>query len=114
MSYMVGDVMVRNEERNVQTQCNWLSRLTQRLSRSLIGFGGRGGSESSSTPSFLPEEPRQLSGPHKAFVPHAVLPDNREATLSTDGSTESRMKDAPVMPFPMLQASQNGSTESRV
>jgi len=111
---MVGDVMVRNEERNVQTQCNWLSRLTRRLSRSLIGFGGRGGSESSSTPSFLPEEPRQLSRPHRAFVPHAVLPDNREAMLSADGSTESRVKDVSATLFPVLQVPQDGSTESRV
>ena len=106
--------MVRNEERNVQTQCNWLSRLTRRLSRSLIGFGGKGGSESSSTPSSLPEEPRQLSRPHKAFVPHTVLPDNREAMLSADGSIKSHVKDVPAMSCPMLQASQNGSTDSHV
>jgi len=101
--------MVRNEERNVQTQCNWLSRLTQRLTTSLIGFGSRGGSESSSTPSSLPEEPRQLSRPHKAFVPHTVLPDNREAMLSADGSIESHVKDMPAMSCPVLQVPQMGS-----
>jgi hypothetical protein len=101
--------MVRNEERNVQTQCNWLSHLTRRLSRSLIGFGGRGGSESSSTPSSLPEEPRQLSRPNKASVPHGVLPDNREAMLSADGSTESRVKDALAISCPVLQVPQMGS-----
>jgi hypothetical protein len=106
---MVGDVMVRNEECNVQTQCNWLSRLTQRLSRSLIGFGSREDSESSSTPSSLPEEPQQLSRPHKAFVPYTVLPNNREAMLSADGSTESRVKDALAMPCPVLQVPQMGS-----
>src|SRR3954452_17723574 len=113
MSYMMGDVMVRNEERNAQTQCNWLSRLTRKVSRS---FSRRESSESSSTPSSLQEEPRQLSRPHKAFVPHTGLPDteNRESLLSADGSTESRVKDVPATSFPMLQVPQNGSTESHV
>jgi len=109
ISYMVGDVMVWNEERNIQAQRNWLSRFAGRLGSFLAVSGTARGSESSSTPSSLPEEPRQLSGPHKTFVPHAVRPDNSEVPLSVDGSNGFRVKDAPSMPFPALQTSKTGS-----
>src|SRR5215469_11874769 len=109
MSYMVGDVMVWNKEHNVQTQRNWLSCFARRLSSFLVAFGTARVSKSSSPLSSLPEEPRQLSSPHKTFVPHSARPDNGEAPLSVDGRNESRVKDMPRMPFPVLQTSQTGS-----
>jgi len=108
-SYMVGDVMVWNEEHNVQTQRNWFSCFTRRLSSFLVAFGTARVSESSSPLSALPEEPRQLSSPHKTFVPHSAWPDNGEAPLSVYGRNEPHVKDVPRMPFPVLQMSQTGS-----
>ncbi len=108
ITYMVGDVMAWNEKRNVQAQRNWLSRFAGRVGSFLAVSGTTKGSESSSTPSSLPEEPRQLSGPHKSFVPYAV-PDNSEAPLSINGSNGPHAKDMARMPFPVLQASQTGS-----
>jgi len=105
----MGDVMVWNEERNVQTQRNWFSRFARKLSSFLVAFGTARVSESSSTLSSLPGEPRQLSSPYKTFVPHSVWPDNSEAPLSVDGRNESRVKDVPRVPFPVLQTSQTGS-----
>jgi len=110
MNKMVGDVMVLNEERNGQTQRNWLARFTGGLSSSLARFGAGKGSGSSSPVSSLPEEPRQLFYPHKTFIPPSVLPDNCEVFLSGNGSNESRIKDGSSMPFPMPQASQMGSS----
>ena len=102
--------MVRNEERNGQTQRNWLARFTGGLSSSLASFGAGKGPESSSSVSSLPEEPRQLFYPHKTFIPPSVLPDNREVFLSGNGRNESRIKDGSSIPFPTLQASQMGSS----
>jgi len=103
--FMVSDVMVWNENRNVQTQRNWLSRFTRGLGSFLTAFGTTRGSESSSTLSSLPEEPQQLSSPHKTSMPHSVWPDNSEAPLSVDGSNGSRVKDVPRV----LQTPQTGS-----
>jgi hypothetical protein len=118
---MVSDVMVPTEKCNVQTQRNWPSRLARRLGLFFTAFGTARDAESSSTLSSLAlaEEPRQLSSSSKTFVPHAVWSDNSEASLSVEssseaplpanGSNESGVKDAPRMPFPVLQTSQIGS-----
>lgn len=102
--------MVRNEERNGQIQRNWLARFTGGLSLSLARFGAGKESESSSPVSALPEEPRQLFQPQKTFLPPSVLPDSRESFPSRNSNNESRRKDVSSMPFPVLQASQMGSS----
>ena len=38
MSYMMGDVMVWNEERNVQTQRNWFSRFADWVSEQVVAI----------------------------------------------------------------------------
>jgi len=108
INYMVGDVMVRNEEDTIQTQGNWFSRFTRGLSSSLAGLGiAAKGSESSPTLSSLPEEePQQLSSLNKTFLPPYTWSDNSDVSLSAADHNESLVKDVPSIPFPVLQVSQ--------
>jgi hypothetical protein len=107
--YIVGDVMVWNEERNVQTQRNWFSRLVRGLSSSLPEFGATRNSENSRPFALPEEEPEQFSGPHKTFVASSVWSENSEDLFAIDSSEESDVKDGSRMPFPLLSVPQMGS-----
>lgn len=107
--YMVGDMMVWNEERNVQMQRNWFARLAQWLSLSLPRFGTARNSENSSPFVLLEEGPEQSSGSSKTFVVSSVQSEKSKDLLAIDGTDASDVKDIPRMPFPVRQMPQIGS-----
>jgi hypothetical protein len=98
--------MLRNEKRNVQTQYNWFSRIARALGSSLPRLGA---GASTSILSSLPGESQNVSSPHKTSGSHAALRDKGEAA---DSSIGFRSEDEPKESSPVVQVSQNSSTET--